>query len=127
MPRITINDLKKIKEKYKATGTIREGNQRFKITIHMGTCGIAAGARGIMQSILDEIENNNITDTVVTTSGCAGLCSKEPMMTIEQINEAPVKYADLNDEKVRKIFKQHILEGKIAEDYALVIGSETSY
>ncbi len=127
MPKLTIEDLKKIKEKYKATETIREGSQKFKITVHMGTCGIAAGARGIMQAILDEIEKHNVTDAVVTTSGCAGLCSKEPMMTIQQVNAAPVKYADLNDEKVRKIFKLHIMEGKIAEDYALVIGSETSY
>lgn len=127
MPRLTVDDLKKIKEDYKSTLTLREGGSRAKITVHMGTCGIAAGARKVMEALIDEISKNNITDVIVTTSGCAGLCSKEPMATVEIINEAPVKYIQLNDEKIRKILREHVLNGKIVEDYALVIGSETAY
>ncbi len=127
MPKLTIDDLKKIKEKYKATETLREGKQRFRVTVHMGTCGIAAGARDIMQVFIDEMGKNNVNDVALTNSGCAGLCSKEPMITIEEANKPPVKYADLNKEKAQKIFKEHIMEGKIVENLALVIGSETSY
>lgn len=127
MPRLTVDDLKKIKEDYKSTFTLREGGAKAKITVHMGTCGIAAGARKVMEALIDEISKNNIKDVIVTTSGCAGLCSKEPMATVEIINEAPVKYVQLNDEKIRKILKEHVLNGKIVEDYALVIGSETAY
>ncbi len=127
MPKLTIDDLKKIKEKYKATESLREGKQRFRVTVHMGTCGIAAGARDIMQVFIDEMEKNNVNDVALTNSGCAGLCSKEPMITIEEANKPPVKYADLNKEKAQKIFKEHIIEGKIVENLALVIGSETSY
>lgn len=127
MARLTVDDLKKIKEEYKSTLTLREGGSRAKITVHMGTCGIAAGARKVMEAVLDEINKNNVKDVIVTNSGCAGLCSKEPMATVEVINEAPVKYVQLNEEKIRKIFKEHVMEGNAVQDYALVVGSETAY
>lgn len=127
MPRLTIEDLKKIKESHKAAMTLRQGGYRAKVTVHMGTCGIAAGARKVMETLIDEISKNNVSDIIVTTSGCAGLCSKEPMATVEVVNEAPVKYCFLNEEKIRKIFREHLLEGKIAEEFALVVGSETAY
>jgi NADP-reducing hydrogenase subunit HndB len=127
MPKLTIEDLKKIKEEYKSTMTLREGGYRAKVTIHMGTCGIAAGARKVMEALLDEIAKNNVTDIIVTTSGCAGLCSQEPMATVEIINEAPVKYVYLNEEKIRKVFKEHLMGGKVVEDLALVRGSERAY
>lgn len=127
MPRLTVDDLKKIKEDYKSTFTLREGGYRAKITVHMGTCGIAAGARNIMEVFLDEMQKNSVKDVIVTTSGCAGLCSKEPMATVEVVNEPPVKYVYLNEDKARKIFKEHIMEGKAVEELALVAGSETAY
>lgn len=127
MPKLTIDDLKKIKEEYKSTFVLREGGYRAKITVHMGTCGIAAGARKIMETLLNEIDKNNIKDVILTTSGCAGLCSKEPMVTVEILNEAPVRYIELNEEKIKKIFKEHVLEGRPVENYALAVGSETSY
>jgi NADP-reducing hydrogenase subunit HndB len=124
---LTIDDLKKIKEEYKATLTVREGGARAKVTVHMGTCGIAAGARKVMEALLDEIGRNDVKDVIVTTSGCAGLCSKEPMATVEIVNEAPVKYVELTDEKMRKIFKEHVTGGRVVEECALVMGSETAY
>ena len=127
MAKLTIEDLKKIKEEYKSTLTLREGGSRAKVTVHMGTCGIAAGARKVMEALLDEIKKSDVKDIIVATSGCAGLCSKEPMATVEIINEAPVKYIQLNDEKIRKIFQEHVLNGKIVEGFALVMGSETAY
>ncbi len=125
--KITIDDLQKIKEKHKAAFTLREGGQRAKVTVHMGTCGIAAGARGIMTALMDEITQAKIEDVIVTTSGCAGLCVREPMVTVELLNNPPVKYGDLTDKKVREIFKEHLLEGKPIEKYALVVGCETTY
>ncbi len=127
MPRLTIADLQKIKDQHKAEFTLREGGYRAKVTVHMGTCGIAAGARGVMTALMDEISKANVTDVIVTTSGCAGLCAKEPLATVEIMNQPPVKYCDLNDEKIREIFKEHIMGGKPVEKYALVVGSETTY
>ena len=127
MPRLTLDDLKKIKEKQKSTFTLREGGSRAKVTVHMGTCGIAAGAREIMTALMDEITQAKVEDVITTTSGCAGLCAREPMVTVEILNKPPVKYGDLTDAKIREIFKEHILGGNPIDKYALVVGSETTY
>ena len=127
MARLTIEDLKKIKEKHRADFTLREGGYRAKVTVHMGTCGIAAGARNVMTALMDEITKANLTDVIITTSGCAGLCAREPLATVEIMNQPPVKYCDLSDDKIRVIFKEHIMGGTPVEKYALVVGSETTY
>ena len=96
--KLRIQDLAKIREKTKAMMTIREGQGRARVTVHMGTCGIAAGARDIMDALLDEIAKSKVQDVIVTTSGCAGLCNKEPMATVELKDQPPVKYGDLTGE-----------------------------
>lgn len=124
MPKLKPEDLEKIAEKAKRTMLLREGSGRAKITVHMGTCGIAAGARAIMSALLKEIEERNIKDVILTTSSCAGLCSREPMITVEVQNQPPVKYIDLTPEKTREIFVKHVLSGEIVREYALAFGSE---
>jgi NADP-reducing hydrogenase subunit HndB len=127
MAKLTIDDLKKIKDQHKSQFTLREGGYRAKVTVHMGTCGIAAGAREIMSVMTDELAKSGLSDIIATTSGCAGLCSQEPMATVEIAEQAPVKYANLTEEKMRKIFEEHVKGGRVVEEYALVKGSETSY
>jgi NADP-reducing hydrogenase subunit HndB len=127
MPKLKLEDLAKIKEKVKTSTSLREGGYQAKITVHMGTCGIASGARKVMQTLMDEVPQRDIKDVILTTSGCAGLCSREPMATVELRGEAPVKYVDLDAEKIRRILIEHVVGGKIVEEYALAIGSETSY
>ena len=124
MPKLKPEDLKKIKERMQKTVNLREGEGRAKVTVHMGTCGIAAGARKIMSAVLALLEEEDAKDVVITTSGCAGLCSREPMMTVEFKGQAPVKYVELDEEKTRKIFSDHVMGGKVVQDYALAIGSE---
>jgi len=127
MAKVTIEDLRRIKEEVRSTTVLREGGFRAKINIHMGTCGIAAGARKLMSAVLKEIEERKIQDVMVTTSGCAGLCSREPMATVEILGKAPVKYCDLNEERMKEIFVQHVLNGEIVDAYALARGSESTY
>ena len=127
MPKLKLEDLAKIKDKVKESTSLREGGYRAKVTVHMGTCGIASGARKVMQTLMDEIAKRDIKDVILTTSGCAGLCSREPMATVELRDEAPVKYVDLDEEKICKILEEHIQGGKIVEACALAMGSETSY
>jgi NADP-reducing hydrogenase subunit HndB len=127
MAKLTVDDLKRIKEEVRSTTVLREGGFRAKVNIHMGTCGIAAGARKLMAAVLKEIEEGKIKDVMVTTSGCAGLCSREPMATVEILGKPPVKYCDLNEERMKEIFVQHVLNGQIVEAYALARGSETTY
>ncbi len=117
-------DLEKIRQRKRASTVLREGAGRVKITVHMGTCGIASGARGIMRAFMDQIEKAGSTDVIFATSGCAGLCSHEPMATVELKGESPVKYVDLTGEKVEKIYSEHVLNGKIVKECALAMGSE---
>lgn len=124
MPKIKIEDLDRISEKTRRATLLREGAGTAKITVHMGTCGIAAGAREIMNTLLTLIEEGDIKNVILTTSGCAGLCSKEPMATVELKGEAPVKYIELTPEKVKKIFSEHVLGGKVVKEHVLAIGSE---
>jgi len=124
MAKLTIDDLVKIKEESRRKMSLREGEYKAKINVHMGTCGIAAGARSIVEALLREIEKRNITDVMITTSGCAGLCSREPMATVEIKGEAPVKYVDLTPEKIVRILNEHALGGKAVMEYALAVGGE---
>ena len=126
MPRMSIEDLKRIREDAKQTINLRSGAARARITVHMGTCGISAGARDVMAALLKEVESRNLTDVIVTTSGCAGLCSREPMATVELVGQPPVKYVDLKPERMVRILKEHVLEGKIVTDFALASGCETT-
>ena len=124
MPKLKLEDLKKIREKVKQTTVLREGAGRAKVTVHMGTCGIAAGARDIMDTLLKEIEAKDVKDVLVTASGCAGLCSREPMATVEILGKPPVKYVDLTREKIKRIFNDHVMEGNVVTEFALAVGSE---
>jgi NADP-reducing hydrogenase subunit HndB len=127
MKKLKIGDLERVREKVRKTSTLRQGKARAKVTIHMGTCGIAAGARKILTALMEEIEAAKLTDIIVTTSGCAGLCSREPMATLEITGNPPVKYGDLTPEKIKEILNEHIINGNIIEKYALAMGSERTY
>jgi NADP-reducing hydrogenase subunit HndB len=117
-------DLQKISERMRSATVLREGNSRAKITVHMGTCGIASGARDILSAFMDLVQQSGVQDVIVTTSGCAGLCAREPMATVEISGQSPVKYVDLTPEKVKTVFQTHVQGGTAVSEYALVQGSE---
>ncbi len=98
MAKLLFEDLQKIKGSLETQATLREGGFRARVNIHQGTCGIASGARKIVNTVLKEIEKHKIKDVAITTSGCAGLCSREPMITVEIQGAAPVKYVHLDPE-----------------------------
>ena len=124
MAKLKPEDLDRIRRQMAKTMGVREGETTARVTVHMGTCGIAAGARKIMSAVLRGQEATERDDILVTTSGCAGLCSREPMMTVELRDEPPVKYVDLDEAKAEKIFAQHVLRGRVVEEHALAVGSE---
>jgi len=127
MPKLKLEDLARMRDEARRATLLREGAGRVKVIVHMGTCGIAAGGRKVMEAVLREVEERSLKDVMVTTSGCAGLCSREPMATVEVLGEAPVKYVELTEGKVKEIFSQHVVGGKIAEQYALAVGSERTH
>ena len=124
MAKLKPEDLDNMVQQMRRQTVLREGAGRAKVTVHMGTCGISAGARKIMSALLASIEEQKIEDVILTTSGCAGLCSREPMMTVELKDQAPVKYVDLDEDKARKIFDEHVLGSNVVAEYALGVGSE---
>ena len=125
MAKLTIEELDKLRERTVDKLRLRgSGGNRGKVTVHLGTCGIAAGGRQILTALLDDMEKQGVKDIIVTTAGCAGLCSREPMATVELFGQAPVKYVDLTAEKTKRIVAEHIMKGNIVKEYALAIGSE---
>jgi NADP-reducing hydrogenase subunit HndB len=124
MAKLKIEDLKKIKEKVMADNALRDGDRRVRVTVHMGTCGIASGAREVMDSLMKEIEESAVSDVVVTTSGCMGLCSREPLVTVEIVGKEPIKYEYMNPNKMRQVFKRHVLEGEVQTPFVLARGAE---
>ena len=124
MEKLKPEDLDRITEKIKRITLLRDGKSRAKVIVHMGTCGIAAGGRNIMRALMDEIEENDTKDVIVTISSCAGLCSREPMITVVIQDQPAVKYVDLTPEKVKVIFDKHVINGEIVTEYALAMGNE---
>lgn len=124
MAKLKIEDLKRIKDKVHAETALRDGGNRAKVTVHMGTCGIASGARTVMESLMRAIEEANVSDVAVTTSGCMGLCSREPLVTVEIIGREPIKYEYVDANKMRQIFKRHVMEGEVQVPFVLARGAE---
>lgn len=124
MAKLKIEDLKKIKDRVHAETALRESDRRAKITVHMGTCGIASGARDVMEALMTAIEEVNVSDVAVTTSGCMGLCSREPLVTVEIIGQEPIKYEYMDANKMRQVFKRHVMEGEIQVPFVLARGVE---
>ncbi len=124
MPKLTLNELQKMRESSKRNISLREGDFKCKLIVHMGTCGIAAGAREIVNTFLEQFDERDITDVMFTTTGCAGLCSEEPMITVELGEAPPIKYGKLTPEKAIQILDDHVLGGEIVEKFALGVGSE---
>ncbi len=124
MTKIKIEDLKKIKDRVMQETSPRAGVHRAKVTVHMGTCGIASGAREVLNALMREIEASATPDVMVTTSGCMGLCSREPLVTVEIPGKDPIKYEKMNENKMRQVFKRHIMEGEVQTPFVLAKGAE---
>ena len=124
MTRLTREGLQKMREDARRNVYLREGSLRGRVFVHMGTCGIAAGARRVLAALTEALQASGRTDVTITTTGCAGLCSMEPMMTIQISDSAPVKYGKMNAETAKKVFEQHVVGGRILAECALGIGSE---
>ena len=122
MPKLTIEDLKKIRDSAKKKTALREGETTVKITVHMGTCGIAAGAKEVMDALLEEMAETDRQDIKVVTSGCMGMCSSEPNVTVEIAGQEPVIYQHMDRNKMRQVFKRHVLLGEVQTDFALARG-----
>lgn len=124
MAKMTIEDLKRIKEKVEKEDQFRSGEKRVRVNVHMGTCGIASGAKDVLDTVMEELTENKANDVLVTTSGCIGICSREPLVTIEEQGKEAIVYEFVNKNKMRQIFKRHILAGEVQNDFVMARGKE---
>ena len=88
------------------------------ITVGMGTCGIAAGARETMHAILEELAHRNI-DAHVTTVGCIGMCVREPLVDIEQAGQPRITYGNVKPDMVPRLIEEHLKQGRPVEDWVI--------
>jgi NADP-reducing hydrogenase subunit HndB len=112
----SIEDLMKIKEKALKDLQLRDTGKRGKITVAMGTCGIAAGAKETLRAIVEALAENNINDISVVQSGCMGLCEVEPTIEVRLEGQEPVVYGHVTSENAKRIVKLHILGNQIVSD-----------
>jgi NADP-reducing hydrogenase subunit HndB len=118
--RITSPDqLKNLAAKAKADIDLRDGRKDTQVTVHMGTCGIAAGAREIVAAFMTELSANGVTSASLHQSGCAGLCEEEPMATLTMPDGTLYRYGQLDKARVHTIVTNHLVGGTPVEAYLI--------
>jgi len=118
--RITSPDqLKALAAKAKADIDLRDGRKDTQVTVHMGTCGIAAGAREIVAAFMTELNTAGVTSASLHQSGCAGLCEEEPMATITMADGTMYRYGLLDKARVHTIVQNHLVGGTPVDAYLI--------
>lgn len=119
MAKLSVSDLKNLKDKVSKEMSLREGKAKILVTVHMGTCGIASGAREVMDALMKEMEEADRQDIRVLAAGCLGMCSSEPNVTVEIEGQEPIAYQYMDAIKMRQVFRRHVLKGEVQTDFAL--------
>lgn len=115
----TIAELEAIREKTLKEVGMRTDNDSIRVVVGMATCGIAAGARPVMQAFLAETQKRDIHNVTVTATGCIGVCSLEPLVDIIDKEGHKVTYVNMTPEKVAKVVLEHLANGKVCSEYTL--------
>ncbi len=111
--------LNALREKAKSEVELRGEPKEVRVTVHMGTCGIAAGARDILSQLMAELSAAHIDNVTLRHSGCAGLCDQEPMLTLTDKSGREFRYGKLDKIKVREIVEGHLKGGKPVEKFLI--------
>ena len=112
-------DLLKLRDKARSQVDLRGGPKESQVVVHMGTCGIAAGARDIVAELVAELDKHAVQTVTVRQSGCIGLCEKEPLLTYTDKAGNNFLYVNLTRAKVREIVDRHLLKGEPVEQYIM--------
>jgi NADP-reducing hydrogenase subunit HndB len=117
MPTVkSLDDLKKIKEQATQKRDIKTASGQAQVTVAMGTCGIAAGARDTMKAVLETIETDALQGIVVTQTGCIGLCEWEPIVQVTIGDQPKVTYGKVTPERAQQILKEHVVGGHVVKN-----------
>ncbi|MBQ7741266.1 MAG: (2Fe-2S) ferredoxin domain-containing protein [Eubacterium sp.] len=116
----SLAELQAIREKMKDKVILREGSNDIRIVVGMATCGIAAGARPVLNEFVEDINRHGLQDRVtVSQTGCIGICQFEPVVEVYQAGKEKVTYVKMTPEKVKEVVECHIIGGKAIEEYTV--------
>ena len=116
----SLAELAAIREKMKDKIVLREGTGSVRVVVGMATCGIAAGARPVLNAFVEGVDREGLNDKVlVSQTGCVGLCQYEPIVEVYTADAEKVTYVKMTVEKAEKVLQQHLKGGKIVEEYTI--------
>jgi NADP-reducing hydrogenase subunit HndB len=122
--KLTLDDLKRIKDEARLATQLREGEAPVKVIVHMGTTGIAAGAREVMAALMAELSKRKIANVTVTQSGSFSLESEEPVVSVVRPNEDMVSYGRVTPDKIVRILVEHILGNRVIAEWVVATGPQ---
>ena len=117
----SLAELQAIRENMKSRVSLREGHQAIRIVVGMATCGIAAGARPVLNTFVEEVNRLGLTDTAtVTQTGCIGICRLEPIVEVyENGSDEKITYVKMTPEKAKRVVEEHIKGGRPVYEYTI--------
>ena len=117
----SLAELAAIREKALNNVNVRSDENKTRIVVGMATCGIAAGARPVLNALVSEVASRELLNVAVTQTGCIGMCKFEPLFEVLEPNGKKYTYINMTDEKAKKVVLEHIVNGKPVAEY--LIGS----
>ena len=115
----SLAELQAIKNKVRANVEMREGEASTRIVVGMATCGIAAGARPVLSSFVEEVAKRQLSDVMVTQTGCIGICQYEPVVEVFAPGKEKVTYVKMTPDKVGRVVADHIIGGKPVTEFTI--------
>ena len=116
----SLAELAAIQAKMQSKVVIREGEGAVRVVVGMATCGIAAGARPVLNAFVEGVAEKNLSSKVtVTQTGCIGICQYEPVVEIFEDGKDKVTYVKLDADKAKEIVEKHLVGGAIVEEYTI--------
>lgn len=97
----------------------KEREEGIRVVVGMATCGIAAGARPVLNAFVQEVEKRNLTDVTVTQTGCIGMCRLEPIVEVYVPGEEKVTYVHMTEEKAARVVAEHIANNRPVAEYTI--------
>ena len=115
----SLEELRALKEKTKAQMNLRNEQNGLRVVVGMATCGIAAGARPVMNTFVEEIAKRQLNNVKVTMTGCIGLCKLEPIVEVIDPSGDKVTYVKMDAQKAARVVAEHLVNGKIVPEYTI--------
>ena len=116
----SLAELQAIKDKMKDKVILREGVNDVRVVVGMATCGIAAGARPVLNTLVEEVSKAGLSDKVtVSQTGCIGICQLEPIVEVFEAGKDKVTYVKMTSEKAKRVVEDHLKGGKVVNEYTI--------